>query len=1156
MLLAVTSQSSIVYSQSNGVDLAIVIDGSGSISGSDFTLQKEGIKRAIQSGSFPIDGSVNFSLIQFASTTTTVEIPYTRISNSNDITNIVNQINSISQIGGSTNPGDGILQANDVFNSNGKNSNEQIICLSTDGVPNAGASLSDALSTAKTSQVNLDTFTVIAIEDPGFFYADDFYTTYGPHVFGNGSVTVVQSSIEFANTIGGCITTAVELVGLEVVQTIQDWNNSIQPLVENKTTYVRAHVQTTDQSTTQAFARLHGTRNGTPLPGSPLTAVNAPITIGPNAIAVRDDINKSFYFQLPYSNKDSESWLNGTVDLQVEIVGSQIACKEAADTNNDCKVQATFAPVNQIEIEFVGINWAQGNTSHEVKPTDYAEMINRIEAIYPIAKGTEGLNWSISEINWSGTSPTSESVLQEVNQTLEYQRLLDLCFSLFGCERIYYGILVDTNWIAGLANNIPGTVATSSFSANTLLLGRNVPTHEIGHLFNRHHAVTGQVKTSPIFGDYKEGRCGSIADSSAPNFPYGYNNITPIGPMNGGQNTLIYGFDTHLAQSPNTNARQRAVISPYQHFELMSYCGFVNNQFQWISPFTYNGIKNYINSTFTANTMPLATQTITSASEPKDAPTQTAPTAVLSTCAPDSFGYTCIDSNEAGGPQFDWIDISSSGINLNMTDDSYAYPINLPFNFNFYGTDHSQVAVGSNGTVYFDNAYLGLSNSLIPSSPTYGIDSFIAVYWDDLNPTAGGEVLFDIQGTTPNQKLIVQWDDVPRYDTNDTITVQAILFETSNDILIQYLDPSSDQGAEATTGIQGNGSVGLQYGYDESNLSPNLAVCYDYPGANNDMCGDNDGLIEHLIVRGSIDFSNNTADFLPFGTVFSPVQLPTPSTGDTNVTLQLLDSGNNILNEVVFEPNRSGDFGSAVGTFIVPVVKHPALARVRILFENSAISDLVASPNAPTVEVVYPNGTENLAEETINIRWNASDADGDTLNYTVQYSQDNGASWKTLIVDWPNKSYEVDITLLAETTDGLIRVIASDGFNTGSDVSDTTFNTPNHAPQTFIISPIKNEQYIGTQNIFFEGRALDPEEGLLTNDHLVWRSNLDGLLGEGESFVLNASDLREGSHVITLRSTDSLGASSTTTINIEVLRLPVEPPTATDDALFLPIVRK
>lgn len=217
-------------------------------------------------------------------------------------------------------------------------------------------------------------------------------------------------------------------------------------------------------------------------------------------------------------------------------------------------------------------------------------------------------------------------------------------------------------------------------------------------------------------------------------------------------------------------------------------------------------------------------------------PLDMAPTAPTTTCPPDAFGYTCIDSNEADGPAFEWIDISGTGADMGLGDDSHFFPIDLPFDFDFYGMVTDTIAVGSNGTVYFEDVYLGFSNTGIPDSNSYGVDSFIAVYWDDLNPDSAGAVYYEIVGEAPFRKLIVQWDQVPNFGTSDPITAQAILFETTNNILVQYLDPSSEAGSGATEGIQGDPTTGLQYGYDESILTEELAVCYVPPGSPDPNC--------------------------------------------------------------------------------------------------------------------------------------------------------------------------------------------------------------------------------------------------------------------------------------------------------------------------------
>jgi hypothetical protein len=182
-------------------------------------------------------------------------------------------------------------------------------------------------------------------------------------------------------------------------------------------------------------------------------------------------------------------------------------------------------------------------------------------------------------------------------------------------------------------------------------------------------------------------------------------------------------------------------------------------------------------------------------------------------------------------PPYAFEDISSTGTNFFMGDDDYKR-INIPFTFNFYGHDYTAVSVGSNGTVYFADAYLGYGNTDIPSTNSYGIVEFIALYWDDLDPSWGGDVRWQVLGTAPNRRLIVQWTDVPNYYTG-TIggTFQAVLYEGSNNIRFNYLDtdfgdPTYNFGATATIGIQRDETCGVKYSYNTASLTNNQSILF------------------------------------------------------------------------------------------------------------------------------------------------------------------------------------------------------------------------------------------------------------------------------------------------------------------------------------------
>jgi len=124
--------------------------------------------------------------------------------------------------------------------------------------------------------------------------------------------------------------------------------------------------------------------------------------------------------------------------------------------------------------------------------------------------------------------------------------------------------------------------------------------------------------------------------------------------------------------------------------------------------------------------------------------------------------------------------------------------------------------------------------------------------------------------------------------------------------------------------------------------------------------------------------------------------------------------------------------------FVSTIPYIPNTAKIVVKYENVPLAEKVVSPNTPAVTVVSPNGGEQLSGQA-EISWVGADADGDTLAYVIQLTLDNGASWTTLAVGLASTSYMFDVSQLPPGTQYRIKVIASDGINTGQDVSNAPF---------------------------------------------------------------------------------------------------------------------
>ncbi len=117
------------------------------------------------------------------------------------------------------------------------------------------------------------------------------------------------------------ITWDLQIEGMEITQGIQSMADDL-PLVAGKRTYVRAYASRdpNDLPATTVNAVLEGSRNGTPLPGSPLRPIRGPISVpednnsGLMLPPDRWDLTTSWVFELP------DSWTaDGSTTLTLRI---------------------------------------------------------------------------------------------------------------------------------------------------------------------------------------------------------------------------------------------------------------------------------------------------------------------------------------------------------------------------------------------------------------------------------------------------------------------------------------------------------------------------------------------------------------------------------------------------------------------------------------------------------------------------------------------------------------------------------------------------------------------------------------------------------------------------------------------------------------------
>ncbi len=183
---------------------------------------------------------------------------------------------------------------------------------------------------------------------------------------------------------------------------------------------------------------------------------------------------------------------------------------------------------------------------------------------------------------------------------------------------------------------------------------------------------------------------------------------------------------------------------------------------------------------------------------------------------PDKFGYFWIDSDEPGGPKFNWIDISQVGVQISgLTDDSNVGFFPIGFDFPFYGRNYFMFRFCSNGFISFTSSSADWSNDPIPNQFVFDL---IAPFWDDLHIDMSSKAYYHFDG----EKLIVQYNNFLT-GTSQYNTFEILLYPDGR-IVFQYLLMQSSS-AYATIGIQNHdGTDGLEIAFNTDYIHDRMAI--------------------------------------------------------------------------------------------------------------------------------------------------------------------------------------------------------------------------------------------------------------------------------------------------------------------------------------------
>lgn len=380
------------------------------------------------------------------------------------------------------------------------------------------------------------------------------------------------------------ITGEIGVNGWEVTQGMQRPAND-NPLVAGKTTFVRLYPTLEVGANLGAvFAELHGSRNGQPLPGSPIYPLNRTIAVGADlSLADRGRLDSGWLFRLPQSWTRTGDTLipqeDTTITLRAVIDPFGAYANTDDPNNNEIRGDFMFTTKAPTCMTMWPILTEVGYES--VKNINVAEVVELTESILPTPKIIAiPINYPLGKpVCQFGAFPVPCHTAYELNEDasdvlnrLEWIAAFasnpPICAEN-NARTLSAGIVhPDANWgsedstILGVAltdqDQLLTRVPRYGESIDRLNQRAMTMVHEIGHNYGRLHIDCGEPDdTDP---DYKP---GDMLDASLPlDSP-----------------DLHFGFDP-LAQSP---------ISPRTNADFMSYCDP-----SWYSGYTWKGIFNMI----------------------------------------------------------------------------------------------------------------------------------------------------------------------------------------------------------------------------------------------------------------------------------------------------------------------------------------------------------------------------------------------------------------------------------------------------------------------------------------------------------------------------------------------------------------------------------
>ncbi len=190
-----------------------------------------------------------------------------------------------------------------------------------------------------------------------------------------------------------------------------------------------------------------------------------------------------------------------------------------------------------------------------------------------------------------------------------------------------------------------------------------------------------------------------------------------------------------------------------------------------------------------------------------------------STKGTDSYGYSWSDNLVRTSLKYEWVDISQTGLLINLPGDRDTVYEQLPqnFHFPFYGNLYDSLRILTNGVLSFYRWDLRWVNQPLPCAQGYF--RLISPLWSNLTLNQNSRIYF----YQSSDSLVVSFVDIKHFKTGALLTFQVVLTKQGS-IDFQYEKLSGFDDA-ATVGIQNeDGTSALLMSYNDDYLRDSLRI--------------------------------------------------------------------------------------------------------------------------------------------------------------------------------------------------------------------------------------------------------------------------------------------------------------------------------------------